>query len=85
MNQLLLLALITIFSSISVAHAEISKEKRKEIEKLLQLTGAEKLAFQVKTQMISALKAEMAEVPESFWEKVQKKMDTREQIGRAHV
>lgn len=78
MNQLLLVALITIFSSISVAHAEISKEKRKEIEKLLQLTGAEKLAFQVKTQMISALKAEMAEVPESFWEKVQKKMDTRE-------
>jgi uncharacterized protein len=78
----LLLALITIFLSMSVAHAEISKEKRKEIEKMLQLTGVEKLMFQVKTQMISGLKAQMAEVPESFWEKVQEKMDTRELLEK---
>jgi hypothetical protein len=81
MNKLLL-ALITIFLSMSVAHAEISKEKRKEIEKMLQLTGVEKLMFQMKTQMISGLKAGMAEVPESFWEKVQEKMDTRELLEK---
>lgn len=82
MKKLLLLAFITIFSWTSIAHAEISKEKRKEVEKMLRLTGMEKLMDQMKTQMISALKAQMKEVPEEFWKKFQEKMDTRELLEK---
>ena len=55
----LLLSLIVIFSCFWAAHAEIAKEKRQEIEKMLRLTGMEKLMEQMKTQMISGLKAQM--------------------------
>ena len=88
MNKLLLLALIAIFSSMSVTHAEISKEKRKEIEKMLQLTGMEKMFVQIKAQMVSGLKAQTKQLPESeqppesFWEKLQEKMDTRELLEK---
>jgi hypothetical protein len=82
MNKLLLLALIAIFLSMSGAHAEISKEKRKEVETMLRLTGMEKLMAQIKTQMISGLQAQMKQVPESFWEKFQEKMDTRELLEK---
>jgi hypothetical protein len=82
MKRLLLLSLITIFATISVAHADVSQEKRSEIEKMLQLTGMEKLMAQMKTQMISALKSQMKQVPESFWAKFQEKLDTHELLER---
>jgi uncharacterized protein len=82
MKRLILLALVTVFASISTVHAEISKEKRKEIEKLLRLTGMEKLMEQMKVQMISSLKANMTEVPEAFWIKFQEKMDARELLEK---
>lgn len=49
---------------------------------MLQLTGMEKLMVQMKTQMVSGLKTEMKQVPESFWEKFQQKMDTRELLEK---
>ena len=74
---LLLLSLITICTGIWAAQTEIDKEKRQEIEKMLRLTGMEKLMEQIKTQMISSLKTQMTEVPSTFWDKFQQKMDTR--------
>jgi len=77
-----MLMIVLMISSISLAHAEIAKEKRVEIEKMLRLTGMEKLMDQMKAQMISGLRAQMTEVPEAFWQKFQQKMDTRELLEK---
>ena len=76
MKRLLLLAVIVI-SSLVPAHAEMSKEKKQEIEKMLQLTGMEKTMTQMKNQMISSIKDKFTKLPDSFWDKVQKEMDMR--------
>ena len=53
MKSEILLSLVTlIFVSMSVA-AEISPEKRAEIEKMLRLTGMERMMNQIKGQMIA--------------------------------
>src|ERR1700731_22225 len=82
MKKLTLLALLTIFSCVSLTHAEVSKEKRQEIEKMLQLTGMQRLMGQIKTQVISSLKTQMPQVPEVFWNKFQEKMDIGEYIEK---
>jgi uncharacterized protein len=82
MKKLFLLALIVMFSCLTVAHAEISKDKRTEIERMLRLTGMEKMMDQVKNQMISAMKGQMKTVPDSFWEKVRANMDTHELLEK---
>jgi hypothetical protein len=82
MKKLVLLAVVAIFSCISVAHAEISKDKRAEIERMLRLTGMEKLMDQMKSQMISGMKTQIKQVPAGFWEKFAQKMDTHELIEK---
>jgi len=82
MKRLILLVLVTIFVSVSAVQADIPQEKRKEIEKMLQLTGMEKLMEQMKSQMLSALKTQMTQVPEAFWTKFQEKMDTHELLEK---
>ncbi|MEI6178615.1 MAG: DUF2059 domain-containing protein [Verrucomicrobiota bacterium] len=82
MKNLLLAAMIAAISLIAPAHAEITKEKRQEVEKMLQLTGMEKLFVQMKTQMLSGLKSKLTSVPDSFWEKFQEKMDTHELVEK---
>jgi hypothetical protein len=62
--------------------AEVTPEKRTEIDKLLRLTGMEKLMDQMKTQMIGSLKSSISEAPAGFWEKFSTKMDTRELIEK---
>jgi len=78
MKRLLLLALVTTFASTSTIQAEITKEKEAEIERMFQLTGMEKLMNQMMDQMISAMKQQTPNVPDSFWTKFQKKINTRE-------
>lgn len=82
MKRIVLSAFIAIFSIVSFAHAEVSKEKRAEIERLLQLTGTKKLMDQMMTQMISAMKQQMKGAPESFWQKFQQRMDTHELVEK---
>jgi len=62
--------------------AEIEAEKRAEIDKLLRLTGMEKLMDQMKGQMLGSLKSSVAGAPAGFWEKFSTKMDTRELIEK---
>ena len=81
MNKLIAVLLI-IFSLVATARPDIPPEKRKEIEKLLTLTGVEKLMGQMETQMITSLKAQMPQVPELFWTKFQQKMNTRELVEK---
>lgn len=76
MKKMLQLALILMFSVLSVAHAEISQEKRNEIEKMLRLTGTEKLMNQMMAQMIMGMKSKMTGIPDTFWGKFQQKIDS---------
>ena len=82
MKKLLITTLVIIFSYVSVTHAEISPEKRKEVEKMLRLTGMEKLMTQMKSQMLAGLQKQLSEVPQDFWEKFEQKMDIRELIEK---
>src|SRR5262249_37125135 len=47
-----------------------------------RLTGVERLVGQMETQMLSAMKTQMPQVPELFWTKFQQKMDTRELVEK---
>lgn len=82
MKKLLLLAVVMMVPYISAAQTEIPAEKRQEIEKMLRLTGMEKLMDQMKTQMITGLKAQLTRVPDEFWTKFQEKMDTKELLEK---
>jgi hypothetical protein len=64
------------------AKAEVSAEKRAEIDTLLRLTGMEKLVGQIKSQMISSLKSNLPDAPAEFWDKFSAKMDVRELIEK---
>lgn len=75
MKRLLAFAIIMMMAMASVAQAEIQSEKRQEIDKMLRLTGMEKLMVQMKTQMIAGLKTQMSQVPEEFWTRFESKMD----------
>jgi hypothetical protein len=75
MKKLSALILIVFFSLASNLHAEISKEKQQEIEKLLRLTGGEKMVKQRMSQIISAFKEKLPELPPDFWNKFERKAD----------
>ena len=77
MKKLIVFAVITMVAFVSIAQAEVTAAKRREIEKMLRLTGMEKLMAQMKTQMISGMKTQMTQVPEEFWTSFESKMDMR--------
>jgi uncharacterized protein len=80
MTSKFLFSLVTlIFVSVSVG-AEISPEKRVEIEKMLRLTGMERLMDQMKGQMITGLKPTAPTLPDAFWERIEKELDMGELI-----
>jgi hypothetical protein len=74
--------LVLVASVTFSARADVSAEKRKEIEKMLRLTGMEKLVGQMQTQMIASLKAQMPQASQLFWTKFQQKIDTRDLIEK---
>jgi uncharacterized protein len=82
MKKLLITTLIIICSYVSIAHAEISSEKRKEVETMLRLTGMEKLMTQMKSQMISVFQKQIPDVSQDFWNRFEQKMDVRELIEK---
>ena len=82
MNRFIAAALVLVASVTFSARADVSAEKRKEIEKMLRLTGMEKLVGQMQTQMIASLKAQMPQASQLFWTKFQQKIDTRDLIEK---
>lgn len=75
MKKLLVFAVITMVALASVAQSEVPAAKRQEIEKMLRLTGMEKLMAQMKTQMITSLKTQMPQVSKEFWTRFESRMD----------
>ena len=82
MKKILLSSLFALFSCVAVAQTEVPKDKLQEIEKMLRLSGTEKLMDQMKGQMITALKGQITQAPASFWDKFQKKMDMHELLEK---
>jgi uncharacterized protein len=82
MKKLLFIALAVIASCVSVANAEVSQDKRIEIEKMLRLTGIEKMMDQMVTQLVSTFKTQQLGVPEEFWTKFEKRLKTRDLIDQ---
>jgi uncharacterized protein len=82
MKTLVFIVAIALCSFVSLGRAEISREKRAEIEKMLRLTGTERLMNQMKTNMIAALKPGLPQLPEGFWVKFEKKMKVSDLIEK---
>jgi hypothetical protein len=82
MKKLLITTLLIICSYVSIAHAEISAEKRQEVEKMLRLTGMEKLLAQMKSQLLTGIQKQLPDVPQDFWDRFAKKMDMHELIEK---
>jgi hypothetical protein len=63
MKKLVITAALIICSYVSIAEAEISPEKRKEVEKMLQLTGMEKIVTRtrIRGKTRISLKGQIAE------------------------
>jgi hypothetical protein len=79
MKKLLLaFTFVVLFAGISFAQAQIADDKRQEIEKMLRLTGTEKLMTQMLGQMIASIKAQSPAVPNDFWVRFQQKLDTHQ-------
>jgi uncharacterized protein len=76
-------SMLALFFSVTfAAQGDISPEKRAEIEKMLRLSGMEKVIGQMQNQMITAFKGQMPQVPELFWTKFQQKMNTHELVEK---
>jgi hypothetical protein len=54
---------------------EIAPEKKAEIEKMLKLSGTEKLMAQVMNQMLDSMKKSYTKLPPEYWQKLQQEMD----------
>ena len=62
--------------------AMADKAKRKEIRRLLKLTGAAAMAKQVMGQMLKNLRPAFPKVPEAFWVKFSKKANTTDLVNQ---
>ena len=82
MNRFIVATLALVLSVFFSARADVSPEKRKEIEKMLRLTGMEKLMGQMETQLIASLKAQMPQASQLFWTKFEQRINTRELIEK---
>jgi len=60
--------------------ADVTPEKRIEINRMLKLTGMEKLVDQMMTQMIASFRTNMKEVPDEFWDRFAQKGHSSELI-----
>ena len=81
-TTILAVALLLIPLAPQSRSAEITAEKREQIQKMLRLTGMENLMDQMKLQMLSSLRGQLTEVPEAFWSSFEKRMDMRELIEK---
>ena len=55
-------------SALLIAGANASEQKRKDIRRLMVLTGAADLSTQIMDQLMSSLKRSTPSVPDPFWD-----------------
>jgi hypothetical protein len=64
------------------SRADVSPEKRKEVETLIRLTGLEKLMNQMKEQMLASMKASSPQVTPQLLARLSAKLDVREVLEK---
>ena len=74
-----LVVLILIVCS-AFLRADVTPEKRIEIDRMLKLTGMEKLVDQMMNQMIAGFRANMKDVSSDFWDRFAQKVHGSEMI-----
>jgi uncharacterized protein len=77
--RLVLLSCLVSFSA-SAEGPTITEEHKKEIQKLIKLSGVEDLMKPMMGQMISAFRKQPNNLPEEFWAGMEKKFDTSDLI-----
>ena len=80
MKKILIATILIICSYASVARADLSSEKRAEIQKMLRLTGMESRMGQMKSQIIAGMRKQMSDMSDVFWTKLEQKLDYHELI-----
>jgi hypothetical protein len=74
------LVVLLCFVCSAISRADVSPEKRIEIDRLLKLTGMEKLVDQMMNQMMTSFRSNMKEVPNEFWDQFAKKVHASDMI-----
>jgi hypothetical protein len=77
-----LLVCILISVTATVTHANISNEKRREIDRMLNLVGMQALADQMMQQMVTSLRATLTDVPPTYWDTFGSRFSTSEFLER---
>ena len=78
LNYLLVALVLT--CSPAITRAAVSPEKRVEIDRMLKLTGMEKLIDGLMKQMIDGSRAQMPDVPSEFWDRFSREVHGNELI-----
>jgi hypothetical protein len=60
------------------AQSKMSPEKDKLIRRVLEVTGAQKTMVQVSSQLIGSFKQSQPNVPEEFWNRLEKKFGSQD-------
>ena len=76
--KLLITLLAISLATTGIIRADISPEKRAEIDRMLKLTGMEKMMGQMATQLIDSLRPNAPELPDEFFTKFAGKIDFKE-------
>jgi uncharacterized protein len=82
MKKLFAIALVSFIACLSPAQQEIARDKRAEIDKMLRLTGMEKMMGQMMGQLMTTMQKQMPDVPPEFWARFQAKVDTHELVEK---
>jgi len=68
--------------TVTAVHATISGEKRKEIDRMLNLVGMQALADQMMQQMVASFRSTLKDVPADYWDNFPKKFNASEFLER---
>ena len=80
-TKLRFLSVLLVFSA-TTAFADISPEKRQEIDRMLNLVGMQALADQMMEQMVTSFRATMKDVPPNYWDGLSTKFSTADFLER---
>ena len=65
----------------TLAYSQVTREKEREIRKLLEVTGTTKTMPDMMDQMIAEFRKALPEVPSQFWDDFRKEINVDELVG----
>jgi hypothetical protein len=84
LRPLIVVMLVTLIPMLSVSAESQPKAdaaaKRADIKRMIEITGASKIALQIMRQMIAAFKKDAKGVPDQFWDDFMAEVDPNELV-----